>query len=81
MGDWKRAVTQLKVAAELDEAELHSELLRYANSFEKVQKRHHQHVRKGREAGQNWETEIPVTDPMSLRALERNSRGIPGNRK
>ena len=59
-------------AADISNNELQSELLRYANSFEKAPKRHHQHVRKGRDAGKTWKTEIPVTDPMSLRAMGRN---------
>lgn len=37
---------------------------------------HRQHVQSGNRAGAKWETEIPVTDPLSVKTMERReSRG------
>lgn len=58
-------------AADVTQTELRSSLLSYVDSVGKINKHHNQHVRKGRRTGQNWVTEIPVTDPMSLRAMSR----------
>lgn len=38
---------------------------------------HHEHVRAGRQNGIEWKTAIPVTDPHSLQAQQRDARGGP----
>ncbi len=54
--------------------QLKAAMVAYANEASKVKKRHNQHVRKGNQEGKEWETEIPVTDPNSIRAMDRNKR-------
>lgn len=58
-------------ATDVDLEELRTFLIEFANSASKDSKQHNQHVRNGRRLDKNWETEIPVTDPMSLRAMNR----------
>ncbi len=50
--------------------ELESSLVQFANQTEQVRKDHNRHVRSGMQNGQSWETEIPVTDAMALRAQQ-----------
>ena len=59
-------------APSVDSEVLKKALVDYANGTEKVVKVHRDHVREGNRSGKNWETEIPVTDPGSLKAMERN---------
>ena len=51
--------------------QLQAGLSAFVNATSKVQKNHNQHVRAGRNDGIYWETEIPVEDKMSQRAMQR----------
>lgn len=53
--------------------DLKAALVAYANGTAKVQKNHRSHVAAASREGKVWETEIPVTDPDSLRAMARRS--------
>ncbi len=57
---------------EIDSGDLKSAMINLVDGTKKVVKSHRDHVRKGNSTGQRWETEIPVTDPNSVRAMERN---------
>ena len=61
------------MAAGATTAELSEQLRGLVTRFDRRQRQHHQHVREGRRKGLDWETEIPVTDPMSNQARERGS--------
>ena len=55
--------------------EMKKELAAVVKEFTRVKKSHHTHVRNGKRNGENWETEVPITDPMTLRAMGgRNNR-------
>ncbi len=51
--------------------QLASALATIANGTSKTNKNHQQHVRNGMRQGISWETEIPVEDKMSLRAMQQ----------
>ena len=55
----------------IKQEQLQAGLLAFVNATSKVQKNHNQHVRAGRNQGIYWETEIPVEDKMSQRAMQR----------
>lgn len=55
--------------ADIKAADLKSSLTKIASNANKSRKSHNQHVRKGRSENINWKTEVPVTDPMTLRAM------------
>ena len=52
-------------------AEVQKKLLRAVSDFPRPVKTHDSHVRQGIELGIDWESEIPETDPMSVRARQR----------
>ncbi len=60
-----------QIAADINSEELYDRLELAAMKFERPVKDHDQHVRNGRREGIGWETEIPVEDPMALRAQQR----------
>jgi len=60
------------IKLDLDAKELGGKLISIAKAFEFKGKNHSQHVRSGNRQGIQWETEVPVTDPDSIRAMERN---------
>ncbi|MGI9515693.1 MAG: thioredoxin family protein [Pirellulaceae bacterium] len=66
---------QQVIAADASAEEIASVLGDFADEFEPPAKDHHQHVRSGKEAGIDWQTEIPVTDPMANRARQRGGPG------
>ncbi|MCC7527814.1 MAG: hypothetical protein IT342_04790 [Candidatus Melainabacteria bacterium] len=43
--------------------------------FHRQELSHLEHVRAGRQSGIAWKTAIPVSDPHSLQAQQRESRG------
>ncbi|MEL7496425.1 MAG: thioredoxin family protein [Planctomycetota bacterium] len=57
--------------ADSNEDALKKALVEIAENTAKSKKDHNSHVRTGKRSGKSWETEIPVTDPMSLRAMGR----------
>ena len=63
------------IAADASADEIAAALRDFADEFAAPAKDHHQHVRSGKEAGIDWQTEIPVTDPMANRARERGGPG------
>lgn len=63
-----------KVEADASLEEFSSSLTQLAASASMPDKSHNQHVRTGMTNGHNWETEIPVTDQMSLRAMQGRSQ-------
>ena len=64
--------------ADVDQAQLKLAMLEFVNGSTKTVKHHSEHVREGSRSGKSWETEIPVTDPHSLRAEQRRNRGRGG---
>ena len=60
---------------------LRDALFEYTMFLDREQKSHRQHVETGLKAGVDWKTEVPVTDKMSLRAIERANRQRAKNRK
>jgi hypothetical protein len=54
--------------------ELEAALRQGVRRFEAVEKTFRQHVREGQQQGVFWETVVPVTDPMELRARERGRK-------
>ncbi len=63
-------------ASDVDLQDLEKHLVRFASQTSVVSKSHRDHVRDGQSSGTSWDTEIPVTDPGSLKAMERSkSRG------
>jgi hypothetical protein len=64
-------ILEHKIPADSEANQLRTALLKIANQVNRKSKDHHRHVRKGRQFDKSWETEIPVTDPMSLRAMNR----------
>lgn len=67
-----KLISRFSVETEVDE--IKTAMISYANGVAKVKKNHSAHVRKGIETGQNWETEIPVEDQGSLKAMEHMKR-------
>ena len=65
------AKVKLKIDADADTEKLTTELAKIAGAVDKEVKEHRRHVRKGNQTGKEWETEIPVTDPGSNRAMQR----------
>ena len=57
--------------ADVDPNRLSKAMTKYANGNRRVSKNHRSHVQEGVESGKEWETEIPVTDPGSVGAMER----------
>lgn len=53
-------------------AELEQALRRAIDSYRPQELSHHDHVRAGHEEGVQWQTAIPITDPHSLQAIERD---------
>lgn len=57
----------------------------YANGVGKVIKNHSTHVRTGMRQGKIWETEIPIEDQNTLKAMQRSNRpsgrGRPGGKR
>ena len=60
--------------SETKTADLKAAMIAHANGVSKVNKNHTVHVRKGMQSGKSWETEIPVEDKGSLRAMEHRKR-------
>ena len=60
----------LKVDADASVADFQASLVELATATSMPRKNHNQHVRTGMSNGHIWETEIPVTDQMSLRAMQ-----------
>jgi hypothetical protein len=56
-------------------------LQEFAGTFQRRTKEHDRHVRSGRVAGIDWQTEIPVTDPMSNRAKEGFGKSPPSRKR
>lgn len=68
-----RVVKQLATDTSVDD--LRSAMVEYLETAPITNKSHHDHVRTGNRKGKSWETELPVTDPHSRKAMERNKRG------
>lgn len=60
-----------RLSPQLAAVELTAQLATLAHQYNKVDKQHRSHVRAGHRNDVSWETEIPVTDPMALRAQQR----------
>jgi hypothetical protein len=74
-GDYGTDGKQIKFfAPEAESDAIKSAMIAYANSVGRVEKNHRSHVRTGLSQGSNWETEIPVTDPGSVKSMERNKQ-------
>ena len=75
---------QVTLAADASAAEISKQLNTFADQFQRRDKEHRSHVRKGQQNNVDWQTEIPVTDPMSNAAKERasgKSKGKRGSRR
>lgn len=73
-------LAQLPLDSSLEE--IVKQLGEVAATQNRKSKSHRQHVQAGNRKNVKWETEIPVTDPGSLRAVERGeSSGIRRRRK
>ena len=64
--------------ADTSAEELKAAMIELAETHERPVIDHRNHVRKGLQTGTTWETEIPVEDKDSLRAIERSQRGRRG---
>lgn len=71
---------QFTLAAAAPAAEISKQLNAFADQFQRRDKEHRKHVRKGQQNNVDWQTEIPVTDPMSNAAKERASGQSKGKR-
>lgn len=65
----------LQLDAKADQNELVSASKRALSMFHPQVLGHHDHVRAGRQSGIEWKTAIPVTDPHSLQAQQRETGG------
>ena len=65
---------------DVDSAKLKSAMVEHAKATSKVAKNHREHVSKGNRDGKWWETEIPVTDQGSVKAMERKKRNRSGGK-
>ena len=65
----------LQLDAKADQKELVSASKRALSMFHPQVLSHHDHVRAGRQTGIEWKTAIPVTDPHSLQAQQREAGG------
>jgi hypothetical protein len=61
--------------ADASEVQIAKLLRRAVVSFKPIEKTFKSHVREGQTQGVFWETAIPVTDPMELRAREKGKKG------
>ena len=57
--------------ADVELSRLQKNLVRFASQTNLASKSNRSHVSKGQSIGKTWTTEIPVTDPGSLKAMER----------
>ncbi|MCP4885150.1 MAG: hypothetical protein GY904_00845 [Planctomycetaceae bacterium] len=71
---------QVTLAADASAAEISNQLNAFADQFQRRDKEHRSHVRKGQQNNVDWQTEIPVTDPMSNAARDRASGKSKGKR-
>lgn len=67
-------------ASDVAAKELAQGLSEFADQFNRRNKEHRSHVRKGQQNDVEWQTEIPVTDPMSNAARGRASEKSKGKR-
>jgi hypothetical protein len=65
----------LQLGAGASQKELESASKQALSMFHPQELSHHEHVRAGRQSGIAWQTAIPVTDPHSLQAQQRESGG------
>ena len=67
-GQTARVLAQLD--ADVSQERLQEAMTAALQAFERPVKDHHRHVRSGHRSKIAWETEIPVEDPMALRAQQ-----------
>ena len=72
-GQTARVLSQIDADATAEQ--IQTAMLEVAQSFKRPIKDHGSHVRGGKRAGAEWETEIPVEDPMALRAQQGRGSG------
>lgn len=70
-----KGIVRQTISGDVSSDDLAGQLIAFANEFRRRDKDHHDHVRTGKENGVDWETEIPVTDPMSNAARDRRGPG------
>ena len=71
---------QKAFSSDVSAEELAAGLAGFADQFNRRQKEHRSHVRKGQQNDVEWQTAIPVTDPMSNAARDRASGKSKGKR-
>jgi len=71
-GQKGKVLTQF--GADSSAEDLQAGLVKFAKSHERPIIDYQKHVREGSRSGPKWETEIPVEDKGSLRAMERSKR-------
>jgi hypothetical protein len=59
------------ISADASEKQLRAMLRDSLASHQRIAKTFRTHIEEGRRQGVFWETKIPVTDPMELRARQR----------